>query len=130
MKLLANCTNAMSLATSGRSLNTLVDEIYHFFGAAILMFCVPYPQAMMFWSNALRIPAISDTMSRDRFFKLRSHLKVVIDDDVSEDNRKTHKFWKVRPFMNRILKGCRLQVRPEYVSVDEQTHFTQANRFH
>lgn len=92
MKLLANCRNAMSLANSGRSLNTSVDEIYHFFGAAILMSCVPYPQAMMFWSNALRIPAISGTMSRDGFFKLQSHLNVVIDDDASEDNRKTDKF--------------------------------------
>lgn len=120
MKLLADCTNAMSLANSGRSLNTSVDEMYHFFGAAILMSCVHYPQTRMFWSNALRIPAISNTMSRDRFFKLRSNLKVVIDDDVPEEKRKTDKFWKVRPFMNHILNGCCLQARPEYVSIDEQ----------
>ncbi len=31
MKRIANCTNAMSLAKSGRSLNTTVDEIYNFF---------------------------------------------------------------------------------------------------
>ncbi|XP_062849144.1 piggyBac transposable element-derived protein 3 [Trichomycterus rosablanca] len=120
MKLLADCTNATSLANSGRYLNTSVDEMYHFFGAAIMMSCVPYPQTKMFWSNALRIPAISDTMTRDRFFKLRSHLKVIIDDDISEDKRKTDKFWKVRPFMDRILNGCRLQARPECVSIDEQ----------
>ncbi|XP_048041390.1 piggyBac transposable element-derived protein 3-like isoform X1 [Megalobrama amblycephala] len=120
MKLIADCTNAMSLGNTGRSLSTSVDEIYHFFGAAILMSCVPYPQIRMFWSNALQIPAISNTMSRDRFFKLRSHLKVVIDYDVSEDKRETDKFWKVRPFMDRILTGCRLQVRPECVSIDEQ----------
>ncbi|XP_044040956.1 piggyBac transposable element-derived protein 4-like [Siniperca chuatsi] len=120
MKLIADCTNAMSLGNSGRSLSTSVDEIYHFFGAAILMSCVPYPQIRMFWSNALQIPAISNTMSRDRFFKLRSHLKVVIDYDVSEDKRETDKFWKVRPFMDRILTGCRLQVRPKCVSIDEQ----------
>ncbi|ROL42987.1 Chimeric ERCC6-PGBD3 protein [Anabarilius grahami] len=77
-------------------------------------------QIRMFWSNALQIPTISNTMSRDRFFKLRSHLKVVIDYDVSEDKRETDKFWKVRPFMDRILTGCRLQVRPECVSIDEQ----------
>ncbi|XP_076601804.1 piggyBac transposable element-derived protein 3 [Chaetodon auriga] len=119
MKILADCTNSMSLAKSGRSLNTSVEEMYHFFGASILMSCIPYPQTRMFWSTNLRIPAISDTMRRDRFFKLRSHLKVVIDDDVPED-RKTDKFWKVRPFMNRILKGCHAQARPESVSIDEQ----------
>uniref|UniRef100_A0A8C1QN76 PiggyBac transposable element-derived protein domain-containing protein n=1 Tax=Cyprinus carpio TaxID=7962 RepID=A0A8C1QN76_CYPCA len=120
MKLIADCTNAMSLGNSGRSLSTSVDEIYHFFGAAILMSCVSYPQIRMLWSNALQIPAISNTMSRDRFFKLRSNLKVVIDYDVSEDKRETDKFWKVRRFMDRILTGCRLQVSPECVSIDEQ----------
>ncbi|XP_039503054.1 piggyBac transposable element-derived protein 3-like [Pimephales promelas] len=120
MKLIADCTNAMSLGNSGRSIKTSVYEMYHFFGAAILMSCVPYPQIRMFWSNALQIPAISNKMSRARFFKLRSHLKVVIDYDVSEDKRETDKFWKVRPFMDRKLTGCRLQARTECVSIDEQ----------
>ncbi|KAM3836150.1 piggyBac transposable element-derived protein 3 [Diretmus argenteus] len=119
MKVLADCTNSMSLAKSGKSLNTSVEEMYHFFGISILMSCVPYPQTRMFWSNALRIPAICDTMRRDRFFKLRTNLKVVIDADVPED-RKTDKFWKVRPFMNRVLDGCLIQARPETVSIDEQ----------
>ncbi|XP_049905131.1 zinc finger MYM-type protein 2 isoform X1 [Epinephelus moara] len=120
MKHIAICTNAMSLSTSGGYLNTSVDEIYHFFGATILMSCVPYPQMRMFWSNALRIPAISDKMRRDRFFKLRQHLKVVIDDEISEDMRQTDRFWRTRPFMDRILRGCLLQARPECVSVHEQ----------
>uniref|UniRef100_A0A3Q3J6M7 PiggyBac transposable element-derived protein domain-containing protein n=1 Tax=Monopterus albus TaxID=43700 RepID=A0A3Q3J6M7_MONAL len=120
MNLIANCTNAMSLSNSGSSLNTSVDEIYHFFGASIFMSCVSYPQLRMFWSSALRIPAISDKLKRDRFFKLRKHLKVVIDSDISEDMRKADKFWKTRPFIDRILKGCLLQARPECVSIDEQ----------
>ncbi|XP_047219787.1 uncharacterized protein LOC124867405 isoform X2 [Girardinichthys multiradiatus] len=49
MKLVADCTNAMSLAKSGRSFNTSFDEIYHCFGAAILMSCVHYQQTRMFW---------------------------------------------------------------------------------
>nr|XP_020454066.1 piggyBac transposable element-derived protein 3-like isoform X1 [Monopterus albus] len=84
------------------------------------MSCVSYPQLRMFWSSALRIPAISDKLKRDRFFKLRKHLKVVIDSDISEDMRKADKFWKTRPFIDRILKGCLLQARPECVSIDEQ----------
>lgn len=120
MTLIANCTNAMSLSNTGCSLNTSVDEIYHFFGASIFMSCVPYPQLRMFWSSALRIPAICDKIRRDRFFKLRKHLKVVIDNDISEDTKKTDRFWKTRPFMDRILKGCLLQTRPECVSIDEQ----------
>ena len=51
-----------------------------------MMSCVPDPRIRVFWSNALRVPAIADKINRDRFFKLRKHLKVVIDDDISADN--------------------------------------------
>ena len=45
MKLIADCTHAMLLVNSGRSLKTSVDEMYHFFGASILMSCVPKDSA-------------------------------------------------------------------------------------
>uniref|UniRef100_A0A8C6PBR5 PiggyBac transposable element-derived protein domain-containing protein n=1 Tax=Nothobranchius furzeri TaxID=105023 RepID=A0A8C6PBR5_NOTFU len=130
MKLLADCTNSMSLAKNGKLLNTTVEEIYHIFGAAILMSCVHYPHTRMFWSNAFQIPAISDRMSCDRFFKLRSNLKAVIDDDIPENQKKADRFWKVRPFMDHVLKGCCLQAQPECASIDEQMiQFTGACPF-
>ncbi|KAK1903701.1 PiggyBac transposable element-derived protein 3 [Dissostichus eleginoides] len=49
----------------------------------------------MYWSKALRITAITDRFTRDRFFRLRGSIKVLIDDDVPEDLRKRDKFWKV-----------------------------------
>uniref|UniRef100_A0A671XXE1 Si:ch211-255f4.7 n=1 Tax=Sparus aurata TaxID=8175 RepID=A0A671XXE1_SPAAU len=118
--IIADCSNATSLARSGYLLNTSVDEIYHFFGACILMSCVPYPQIRMYWSKALRFPAITERFTRDRFFRLRRSLKVLIDDNVPEDLRECDKFWKVRPFLDRILKGCMSQARPKCVSIDEQ----------
>ncbi|XP_034550067.1 piggyBac transposable element-derived protein 3-like isoform X2 [Notolabrus celidotus] len=74
----------------------------------------------MYWSKALRFPAITDRFTRDRFFRLRGSLKVLIDDDVPQDLRKSDKFWKVRPFLDRILQGCKSQTRPECVCIDEQ----------
>lgn len=120
MKLIVYCSNATALSRSGYPLNTTVDEMYHFFGASILMSCVPYPNIRMYWSNALRFPVIAERFTRDRFFKLRQSIKVVIDDDIPDDLRGSDKFWKVRPFLDRILKGCRSQARPECVSIDEQ----------
>lgn len=120
MKMISDCSNAMSLSRSGDLLNTSVDEVYHFFGACILMSCVRLPKMRMHWSKALGCTTITDRFTRDKFFKLRQSLKVVIDDDVPEDLRKTDKFWKVRPFLDRILQGCRSQTRPECVSIDEQ----------
>ncbi|XP_049331648.1 piggyBac transposable element-derived protein 3 [Astyanax mexicanus] len=120
MKMIADCSNATSLSRSGAPLNTSTDEMYHFFGACILMSCVPYPAIRMYWSKTTKLPAITEKFTRDRFFRLRRSLKVLIDDDVPEDLRECDKFWKVRPFLNRILKGCKSQARPQCVSIDEQ----------
>ncbi|XP_056885686.1 uncharacterized protein LOC130524010 [Takifugu flavidus] len=120
IKNIADCTNAVSLSRSGDLLRTSVDEVYHFFGACILMSCLPYPKIRMYWSRSLSVTPITERFTRDRFFRLRQSLKVLIDDDVPEDLRKRDKFWKVRPFLDRILQGCRSQTRPECVSIDEQ----------
>ncbi|KAJ4927805.1 hypothetical protein JOQ06_015607, partial [Pogonophryne albipinna] len=105
---------------SGDPLNTSVDEVYHFFGACILMSCIRYPTIRMYWSKALRITAITDRFTRDRFFRLRGSIKVLIGDDVPEDLTKRDTFWKVRPFLDQILQGCKSQNRPECASIDEQ----------
>ncbi|KAM4593218.1 piggyBac transposable element-derived protein 3 [Odontesthes bonariensis] len=120
MTLISECSNAMSLSKSGDLLNMTVDEVYHFFGACILMSCIRYPTIRMYWSKALKITAITDKFTRARFFKLREAIKVVIDDDVPEDLRVLDKFWKVRPFLDRILRGCWAQNRPDCASIDEQ----------
>nr|XP_020517014.1 uncharacterized protein LOC110006139 [Labrus bergylta] len=55
MKMIADCSDATSLARSGDPLiNTSTDEIYHFFGACILISCILYPAIRMYWSKALR----------------------------------------------------------------------------
>uniref|UniRef100_A0A8B9HAU7 Si:ch211-255f4.7 n=1 Tax=Astyanax mexicanus TaxID=7994 RepID=A0A8B9HAU7_ASTMX len=120
MKMIADCSNATSLARCEIPLNTSTDEIYHYFGACILMSCVPYPSIRMYWFKTLKFPAITEKFTRDRFFRLRRSLKVLVDDDVPDDLRERDKFWKVRPFLNRVLKGCRSQTRPKCVSIDEQ----------
>ncbi|TDH12263.1 hypothetical protein EPR50_G00070150 [Perca flavescens] len=74
----------------------------------------------MYWSKALKITAITDKFTRARFFKLRGAIKVVIDHDVPEDLRMLDKFWKVRPFLDRILRGCLSLNRPDCASIDEQ----------
>uniref|UniRef100_A0A3B4TJH0 PiggyBac transposable element-derived protein 3-like n=1 Tax=Seriola dumerili TaxID=41447 RepID=A0A3B4TJH0_SERDU len=120
MTLISECSNVMSLSKSGDPLNMSVNEVYHFFGACILMSCIRYPTIRMYWSKALKINAITDRFTCARFFKLRGAIKVVIDDDVPEDLRMSDKFWRVRPFLDRILRGCKSLNRPDCASIDEQ----------
>ncbi|XP_047430615.1 piggyBac transposable element-derived protein 3-like isoform X2 [Mugil cephalus] len=120
MEHIVYCSNVMAFARSGYPLNTSVDEMYHFFGASILMSCVPYPRLRMYWCSVLRFPAITERFTRGRFFKLRQSIKVVVDDEIPEVLRECDKFWKVRPFLDRILEGCKSQARPECVAIAEQ----------
>ncbi|GBM48056.1 hypothetical protein AVEN_34382-1 [Araneus ventricosus] len=74
----------------------------------------------MVWKRFTRIPVIADNIARDRFFQIRSNLKVINDNDVSDDSKKSDKFWKVRPLLSKIWERCLQQERPRIVSIDEQ----------
>nr|CAH7762096.1 unnamed protein product [Callosobruchus chinensis] len=56
----------------------------------------------------------------DRYFQIRSNLKVVIDADVPENERKVDKLFKIRPLTDRIRKGCTSVPRNQEVAIDEQ----------
>lgn len=58
-------------------------------------------------------------MTRYRFFKLRVRLKLVNENEVSE-NEKTDKFWKIRPMLRMIREPCLNIVRSKNVPIDEQ----------
>ena len=58
-----------------------------------------------YWSKKYKHPIISQTMTRNRFFAIRSNLKV-IDDKVVTSKEKQDKLWKVRPLLNNIHKRC------------------------
>ncbi|CAM4635621.1 unnamed protein product [Leuciscus chuanchicus] len=68
----------------------------------------------------VKIPSHHRKIHTRQIFQIEAINKGGIDDDIPEDLRQCDKFWKVRPFLDRILKGCRSQARPESVSIDEQ----------
>jgi len=119
-ELVSSCTDINSVARSGKSINTTAAEIERFLGATVFMSSVRYPRIKMYWQRALQIPLVCGTMTRDRYFKIRSSLKVVVDTDVSDDVKKDDSLWKVRPLLDRIRTGCLNQVQPAVVSIDEQ----------
>ena len=118
--LMSSCTNINSVARSGKSLNTTAAEIERFLGATVFMSCISYPRIRMYWQRGLQIPLVCGTITRDRYFKIRSSLKVVVDTDVSDDAKKQDGLWKVRPLLDRIRTGCLKQARPSMISIDEQ----------
>lgn len=73
----------------------------------------------MYWARSTRVQIIADTMTRNLFFKIRSNLKVVRDEDVSKEIKQSNHLWRIMPFLDRIREGCLNLPRPPHVSVDE-----------
>ena len=117
---ICNCTNIRYLEENGKPMNLTVAEIRKFFGISILMSCFKYPQIKMYWAKLTKVNSIAYFMTRVKYFQIRSNLKVVIDTDVSENERKADKLFKIRPLMEKIKKGFLSHPRYSEVAVDEQ----------
>jgi hypothetical protein len=120
-KMLADATNQTDILLHGNSLKTSSDEIRKFIGINILMGSLRYPRIRMYWKKSTGGAAIKKVMSRDRFLKLQSNLKVVVDINVSDEVKEGDKLWKVRPLLKKINDVCLTRPRPQHCCIDEQT---------
>ncbi|KAJ8933005.1 hypothetical protein NQ318_003670 [Aromia moschata] len=111
---ICDSTNVKYMLLHEKPLNLTLTETKHFFGISILMSLLKYPRVRMYWAKNDKI------MTRDRYFKIRNHLKIVVDNDISEHLRKSDKLWKVRPLLKKIRETCLSLPRENVVAVDEQ----------
>lgn len=113
-------TNVKYMLLHQKPLHLTVKETKHFFGISILMSLLKYPRIRMYWAKTTKVYAIASKMTRDRFFVIRNHLKVVIDGDISEEYRQKDKLWKIRPIMKKVRDTCLTLPREAEVAIDEQ----------
>lgn len=94
------------------------SEIKKLFALHIAAGCLKYPRMGMYWNNALHLDLFQNTMTRDRFFQLRSnlHLVNVLDHALDTSDR----IWKVRKIYNLFRERCSLLTLEESVCIDEQ----------
>lgn len=117
---MAEKTNMKHVSLHGKSLGTTTDEIKKYWAASIVISLLGFPKLRMCWEQRTRYPLVADNISRDRFYSLRSSLKVVDDDAVSDNEKSTDRYWKVRPLLSMIRKACLQHPRPDIVCIDEQ----------
>ncbi|RVE52017.1 hypothetical protein evm_003295 [Chilo suppressalis] len=119
LELIVQKSNQSAVERNGRSLGLTKEECEFFIGISMIMSCVNYPHIRMYWNERWALPLITEAMTRDRFFLLRNSLKLVYDNDIATEMREIDKLWKVRPLLDKIIKGCRKQKRSLKISIDE-----------
>jgi len=113
-------TNLYSVQKSGKNIDTNVNEMEQFLGIHILSGIVRVPQYRMYWARESRYNTIADTMSRNRFDKLRSYFHVNDNSTAAERGNVLYdKLHKVRPFITSIQKNLNNIEAEEYNSIDE-----------
>jgi len=91
---------------SGKSLNCTTADIKNFFGIVLLIGCLNFQQIRMYLSGVTHVPYIAIAMPRDRFFKIRSNLKVIDDDTVSTSSKEADRLWKARSLVEKVRQTC------------------------
>ncbi|KAF9410249.1 hypothetical protein HW555_010598, partial [Spodoptera exigua] len=112
-------SNQTAIERTGRSLNFTKEECKIYFGITMMMACIPFSQIRLYWNRQYALPIISQAMTRDRYFLLRNSIKVVFDNDITAEMKRDDKLWKVRPIFDRVLQGCRKQLKEHKMSIDE-----------
>ena len=117
---IAFCMNYNYQLAHHKSLNVTPDELKIFVGIVILMGNLKFPRIRMYWSGKFRVEAISQKMTRDRFFTIRSNLKFVVDSEISDEKKNKNRLWKVQPILDNFRNICLQLPRDRNCSIDEQ----------
>lgn len=117
---MAECTNQRYFLMKGKSLGLTEKHIKQFLAINIVMSYLKFPRIKMYWQAKTRVPCIADTMPRERFFKIRSNLKLVDDGAFSEEDKAECKLWKIWPLVRKVRDGCLKNPRGFEACVSEQ----------
>jgi hypothetical protein len=80
-------TNMKHVKLTGKSLGTTPREIAKFFGCSMLIAIFGLLRIRMYWNTDTRVQMVANNFGKNRYFQLRSRLKVVDYDQVSEEAR-------------------------------------------
>lgn len=102
---------------------TNVAEMQAFFGLQIFFGIHVLPETSLYWSDdpALGVPFVKCVMARNRFDKLNQYLHLNNNENFVPCRQPNHdKLFKVRPFLDAVVKNLREEYRPKQnLSVDE-----------
>lgn len=120
-------TNLYSVQVTGKSINTTCIELEKFLGIFIFGGLLKYPQYRMYWNSYTSIPAISESMSVNRFENLKRFFHVSNNELTPRKGSSEYDpLYKVRPMLDSVVEKCRNITPEECHSIDEQMVPTKA----
>ena len=103
--------------------DTLVSKpiLIKFIALSLRMNFYRLPSVNHYFSNSIGDITIKHTLTRQTFYRLRAHLKCVLDGFVEQETKKKDPLWKVCPVLNSISE-CRQKIPcpRDHCCVDEQ----------
>lgn len=115
---IAQFTNMYALQKGANFKPTNAVEIKSLFGLHIAVGTLKFPRVRLFWNTGLRINLFHETMTRDRFFQLRSNLHCVNNLEIPENCQ--DRLYKVRPLYDALRRRCLELQLEENLCIDEQ----------
>ena len=113
-------TLAIGTNLNNPSIKTTTAEMMRFIGINFYIATTGCPRIRRIWEGKFRVPAVADTMPRDRFFQLRTNLRAVDYSSLSDEEKKSDPFWRVRPLYDAFRDILMELPRPKVLCVDEQ----------
>ncbi|KAL7868645.1 hypothetical protein SRHO_G00100290 [Serrasalmus rhombeus] len=120
LMILADCTVHEARRTDN-SWSLSISELMAFIAVLFLRATLcPVGAQIECWSEKYAVPAIKETMSRDRYKEIMRYLRFD-DKDTRAERVKTDRFAAISDIWQRFIKNCNLCYTPgQHITVDEQ----------
>lgn len=121
INLIKDQSNLFALQEFGIEMKCTEVEIRRYIGVLLYLGVLKLPQFKMAWSRDLKLTAISDSLTRSRFEKIKECLhfndnsKQAKVGDLNYD-----KLYKIRPLLDIVKEKCNSLPQEEHQSIDEQ----------
>lgn len=109
-------TNLYSTRRTGKCIQLTIEELKDFLMILLVMGIVNMPSYLDYWSAEFRYAQVADVMPLKRFEQIRRNIHFV-DSANSDDDR----YYKIRPFIEKIRRNCLATEEETKYSIDEMT---------
>lgn len=101
-----------------KPLNVDQSELQQFIGVCMWMSLIKLPSARKYWTPLYKVDRVSEVIGNKRYEEIKRFLH--FEDNLSSDEVKKDKLWKMRPMLNKINEAMKTIPREESLCVDEQ----------